>query len=113
MRRSIVPLIVVVLVVAVVGGFAIARSRSSAPKAAPTEAAADPDAGESGGEPEGEGFSEGGDPDASAENHVGTTRVRNRPLDPSALAATGWAGEIQIANEDTWEPDVAADPSSS
>ncbi len=113
MRRSVVPVIVVFLLVALVGGFAIARSRSSAPKAAPTEAAGDPDAVEpDGGEPEGEGFSEGGDPDASAENHVGTTRVRNRPLDPSALAATGWAGEIQIANEDTWEPDVAADPSS-
>ncbi len=113
MRRFVVPLIVLVLVVAVVGGFALARSRSAAPKAASTEAVADPDAAATeGGESEGEGFTEGGDPDASAENHAGTVRVRNRPLDPSALAATGWAGEIQVANEDTWEPDVAADPSS-
>jgi hypothetical protein len=113
MRRSVVPLIVLILVVAAMGGFAIARSRSSVQPKAPTEASTDPEAVEAdGGEPEGEGFSEGGDPDASAENHVGTTRVRNRPLDPSALAATGWAGEIQVANEDTWEPDIAADPSS-
>ncbi len=107
MRRFAVVL-TVIAVIAVVGGLAFARSRSSAPTtAAPTEAS-EPDAGG-----EGEGFEEGGDPDASAENHVGTTRVRNHPLDPSALAATGWAGEIQVANEDTWEPDVAADPSSS
>jgi hypothetical protein len=64
-----------------------------------------------GGAEEGESFEAGGDPDAAPENHVGTTRVRNRVMRPTTLAATGWAGEIQVANEDTWEPDVAADPS--
>ena len=29
----------------------------------------------------------------------------------SALAAPGWAGEIKLGAEDTWEPSIAADPS--
>jgi hypothetical protein len=72
---------------------------------------------ESGSEAEGEqeegeeAFAEGGDPDADPANHVGTTHIARRVLAPTALAATGWAGEVQVANEDTWEPYVAADPS--
>ena len=31
--------------------------------------------------------------------------------DVSALAAPGWAGEIKLGAEDTWEPSIAADPS--
>ena len=30
--------------------------------------------------------------------------------DVSALAAPGWAGEIKLGAEDTWEPSIAADP---
>src|SRR5215468_6243876 len=95
--------LVIVLFVAVAGVATLVRARS-APKIAQATTAPDGAGG-------GEGLEEGGDPDASAENHAGTVRVRNRVLDPSALAATGWAGEVQIANDDTWEPYVAADPS--
>src|SRR4051812_8415293 len=58
-----------------------------------------------------EAFAEGGDPDADPANHVGTTHIARRVMAPTTLAATGWAGEVQVANEDTWEPYVAADPS--
>ena len=62
----------------------------------------------------------GGEGGASRRRRPGRLCGEPRRHDPrpqpsarsSALAATGWAGEIQIANEDTWEPDVAADPSS-
>ena len=90
--------------------FARSRSQERPTSAAPVTGVAtgegDADAGEE------EGLEEGGDPDAQASNHVGTVRVRNRILAPQTLAATGWAGEVQVANEDTWEPYVAADPSS-
>jgi hypothetical protein len=85
--------------------FALARN---APKQAAAPVVATD---EEPGEEEAEGFEEGGDPDAAAENHVGTIRVRQRVFDPCPLAAVGWAGEVQIANDDTWEPYVAADPS--
>src|SRR5262245_19816111 len=105
MRRYGVLIVVIALVAA--GGAWLAFARN-----APTTAAAPTVSPYEGpGEEEGEGSEEGGDPDAAAENHAGTVRVRNRVLDPSALAAAGWAGEVQIANEDTWEPYVAADPS--
>ncbi len=106
MRKSLI--VALVVVVAVAGALAIGRSRSSNRPA--SAAAVSPQETEP--ESDGEGFEEGGDPDASAENHVGTTRVRNRVLAPTELAASGWAGEVQVANEDTWEPYVAADPSS-
>jgi len=73
----------------------------------PSSAAAPVTTAESDGGQEEEGFEAGGNPDAAPENHVGTTRVRNRVLAPTTLAAVGWAGEVQVANEDTWEPDVA------
>ena len=60
---------------------------------------------------EAESFGRGGDPDADPDQHVGTSHIARQVLDPSALAAAGWAGEVQVANEDTWEPSVAADPS--
>jgi hypothetical protein len=99
--------LIVSVVVLIAGGMFIGRSmRHELSTAAAESASVETDGGE-----EAEGFEAGGDPDAAAENHVGTTRVRNRVLAPTTLAATGWAGEVQIANEDTWEPDVAADPS--
>src|SRR5262245_58147497 len=107
MRR--IWVVAVVIAVVAVGTLAVARRRSQErrPAAAATGTTAEGDA------DEGEGFGEGGDPDADASNHVGTVRVRNRVLAPAGtLAATGWAGEVQVANEDTWEPHVAADPSS-
>jgi len=103
MRRFVV--LFVALAVVIAGVLLVTRWRSAdgssaaAVSAGPTEPRAD-------------GLEEGGDPDAAAENHVGTTRVRNRVLAPATLAATGWAGEVQVANEDTWEPHIAADPSS-
>ena len=38
------------------------------------------------------------------------TRAEAAALEPLA-AAPGWAGEIKIGTEDTWEPSIAADPS--
>ena len=38
------------------------------------------------------------------------TRREAQALEPLA-AAPGWAGEIKVGTEDTWEPSVAADPS--
>ena len=38
------------------------------------------------------------------------TRREARALEPLA-AAPGWAGEIKVGTEDTWEPSIAADPS--
>ena len=103
MRRFIV--VALALAVVVAGVAFITRARTADTPATVSAASAGPS------EPESEGFEEGGDPDAAAENHVGTTRVRNRVLAPTTLAATGWAGEVQVANEDTWEPHIAADPS--
>jgi BNR repeat-like domain len=105
MRRYGVLIVVIALVAA--GGAWLVFARN-APKTAAAPAASPY---EGPGEGEADGLEEGGDPDAAAENHAGTVRLRNRVLDPSALAATGWAGEVQIANDDTWEPYVAADPS--
>jgi hypothetical protein len=98
--------VLIVIVALVAGGVWLAFARN-APKTAASPAVPSY---EGSGE-EGEALAEGGDSDAAAENHAGTLLVRNRVLDPSALAAAGWAGEVQIANEDTWEPYVAADPS--
>ena len=38
------------------------------------------------------------------------TRREAQALEPLA-AAPGWAGEIKVGTEDTWEPSIAADPS--
>ena len=38
------------------------------------------------------------------------TRAEAAALEPLA-AAPGWAGEIKVGTEDTWEPSIAADPS--
>ncbi|MEP6757955.1 MAG: sialidase family protein [Actinomycetota bacterium] len=105
MRKLGVVVLATTLVVA--GVLVFVRSRSADKPSTVSVATAVPN------EPATEGFEEGGDPDAAAANHVGTTRVRNRILAPATLAATGWAGEVQVANEDTWEPSVVADPSSS
>ena len=105
MRRFGIVVLVVALVTA--GGVLLTRARSHDVRRAADTTGQESQAAESGAE----GFEEGGDPDAAAENHVGTTRVRNRVFAPTTLAATGWAGEVQVANEDTWEPYVAADPS--
>jgi len=105
MRRfALLAVILLVIAATLFIGRSVRHDPSSA--AAPATSA-----GSDGGQEE-EGFEAGGDPDAAPENHVGTTRVRNRVLAPTTLAAVGWAGEVQVANEDTWEPDVAADPSS-
>ena len=105
MRRFGIVVLVVALVTA--GGVLLTRVRTHDVRRAADTTGQESQAAESGAE----GFEEGGDPDAAAENHVGTTRVRNRVFAPTTLAATGWAGEVQVANEDTWEPYVAADPS--
>ena len=104
MRRFVV--VAVAFAVVVAGVVLVTRSRSADERSTAAAVSAEPT------EPQTDGLEEGGDADAAAENHVGTTRVRNRILAPATLAATGWAGEVQIANEDTWEPHIAADPSS-
>src|SRR6476661_213383 len=56
-------------------------------------------------EPEGEG--RGGDPDAGAV-HAGEAQLSAIVNAPAA----GWAGESVVGVGNTWEPSVAADPSS-
>src|SRR5262249_13189315 len=56
-------------------------------------------------EPEGEG--RGGDPDAAAVR-VGEAQLSAIVNTPAA----GWAGESVVGTGNTWEPSVAADPSS-
>jgi hypothetical protein len=107
MRKYLVLAVVVVVVAA--GATLFLRTRN-APAAAAASTADQHDEPTSEGQ-DSEALEEGGDPDAAAENHAGTIRIRRRILDPSAFAAAGWAGEVQIANDDTWEPYVAADPS--
>ena len=54
------------------------------------------------------------DPDRASTAHAGSPAgyvTRNAVSAPAAVSATGWVGESQLANEDTWEPTVAADPS--
>ncbi len=67
------------------------------------------------------GDAEGDDPEAEAEAHVGipVTKAAQGPITAAeargmvpALTAPGWAGEIKLGVEDTWEPTIAADPSS-
>ena len=68
----------------------------------------------------GEAVAEGEDPEAEAEAHVGVpvtkagqssiTAAEARAMAP-AVTAPGWAGEIKLGVEDTWEPTIAADPS--
>ncbi len=60
----------------------------------------------------------GEDPDFELEragsSHVGSPAgyaKTNQVQAPLAAPTAGWAGEVQLANEDTWEPDIAADPS--
>ena len=56
-----------------------------------------------------------GDPDRAPGAHVGSPAgyaSRNAVSAPAAVPAAGWVGESQLANEDTWEPTIAADPSS-
>ena len=107
MRRYVVLAVVVVVVAA--GATLFLRTRNAPAVAAASTADHNNEPASEG--QDSEGLEEGGDPDAAAENHAGTISIRRRVLDPSALAATGWAGEVQIANDDTWEPYVAADPS--
>jgi len=105
MKRALIAVLVVVVVGGLVAGM---RWRTSGGSSTPTHAAEAPatDTGES---------DAGVDPDLeerSADAHAGTVKVRDRVLAPAAAPAAGWNGEVQIANEDTWEPSIAADPSS-
>ncbi len=123
MRKGpIVALIVVVVAVVLVGVFAF-RPRG-ATSATPegggaVEQTEDPgEAATEGEEPEGE-EPEGEDPAREAAEHVGVpvsaaaqgsiTRAEARAMAPN-VTAPGWAGEIKLGVEDTWEPTIAADP---
>lgn len=56
-----------------------------------------------------------GDPDRASNAHAGSPTgyaTHNVVSAPALAPAPGWVGESQLANEDTWEPTVAADPSS-
>ena len=74
---------------------------------------------ESEGEESEEEESEGEDPAREAAEHVGApvteeaqgpiTRAEARVMAPS-VTAPGWAGELKLGVEDTWEPTIAADP---
>ena len=116
-QGSIVALIAVAIVVVLVGVMISFRPRvATSATAAVGAAERTEDPGESsteGEEPEGE------DPAREAEEHVGAavtaeeqsriTRAEARSLAPLA-PAPGWAGEIKLGVEDTWEPTIAADP---
>jgi hypothetical protein len=57
--------------------------------------------------------SEANDPDRNAEAHVGSKpgyQLHNQVRVLAAAPAAGWVGESKLAVEDTWEPYVAADP---
>lgn len=63
-----------------------------------------------GGESENEGAA---DPDRAASARPASPQgyaANNAVSAPAAAPAAGWVGESQLANEDTWEPSVAADP---
>jgi hypothetical protein len=111
--------VLVVTLAVVLGVVLVVRAAQRGPTAErPTVRADETESGSEAGESEADGeeaeeeaFGKGGDPDADPANHVGTTHIARRVMAPTTLAATGWAGEVQVANEDTWEPYVAADPS--
>ena len=107
-------LIVVVALLLVVAAVAFRPHGSSEPTRA---AAAEGDADAAKG---GEAEAEGEDPEAEAEAHVGVpvTKAGQSPITAAearamapAVTAPGWAGEIKLGVEDTWEPTIAADPS--
>ena len=55
------------------------------------------------------------DPDCNAAAHVGSKpgyEKHNAVTQFATAAAVGWVGESKLAVEDTWEPTIAADPSS-
>jgi hypothetical protein len=115
MRRTwLVSTLIFVAAVMVVAAVAfLPRASSQSTRAATAEGADAAKGGEA--EPEGE------DPEAEAEAHVGLpvtdagqssiTAAEARVMAP-AVTAPGWAGEIKLGVEDTWEPTIAADPTS-
>ena len=115
-KGSLVVLIAVTIAVVLVGVVTSFRPRvATNATSRAVERSEDPgEAAGKGGEPEGE------DPAREAEEHVGVpvsaaaqgsiTRDEARAMAPLA-PAPGWAGEIKLGVEDTWEPTIAADPS--
>ena len=114
MRKSWVASLIVVVALLVVAAVAFRPHGSSEPtRAAAVEGDADSAKG-------GEAEAEGEDPEAEAEAHVGAavtragqssiTAAEARVMAPD-VTAPGWAGEIKLGVEDTWEPTIAADPS--
>jgi hypothetical protein len=112
MRRGwIVSLIVVVVVAVVVGVVAFRPRGTTTVSSAAGTSERSADAGEAAGE--------GEDPEREAGEHVGApvteaaqssiTRAEARSMLPLS-PAPGWAGEIKLGVEDTWEPTIAADP---
>lgn len=119
MRRSWLVSFVVLAVVLAIGLTVALRPGPARMRAGdtPAEAASGGDGGGEGFEAEEEGEEE--DPGREAAEHVGApvsardqgpiTRAEARAMAPLAPPA-GWAGEIKLGVEDTWEPTIAADP---
>ncbi len=118
MRKSwIVPLTVVLVAVMLVAAFAF-RSKAPATASRADDRIEEQVGSES--EPESEEGAETENAAREAGEHVGVaataadmagiTRAEARAMTPSA-AAVGWAGEIKLGVEDTWEPTIATDPS--
>jgi hypothetical protein len=127
MRRGWIVSIVVTAVVAVVALALVLR-----PSGSPTGSRADAGAAVEGAEPEGLGEAEGegeGEEEevrglgekahelaehhgvaVAADDQGSITAAEARGLAPLA-PAPGWAGEIRLGAEDTWEPTIATDPS--
>ena len=118
MRKGSLVVLIAVTVAVVVAGVVIAFEPRVATSASGDAGAVEraEDSGESsteGEEPEGE------DPAREAAEHVGApvtadaqsgiTRTEARAMAPRA-PAPGWAGELKLGVEDTWEPTIAADP---
>jgi hypothetical protein len=118
MRKSwIVSLVVVAVAVFVIGAVAFRPDRSSPSATTDTVRSTQQDGSQAESEAESEGETENAAREAAehvgaavtAAEMAGITRAQARAMAPSA-AAPGWAGEIKLGVEDTWEPTIAADP---
>jgi hypothetical protein len=117
MRRTWIALVAVIAVATMIVAWIVVASPGSSPT---TKAQGDEEvSGEArGGETEYESEAESEEEEHSG--HLGVpvtkaamgpiTRAEARAAAPES-AAPGWAGEIKLGTEDTWEPTIAADPS--
>ena len=116
-RRTWIALVAAVAVVTMIGAWIVVASPGSSSPS--TKAQGDEEISEEarGGEA---GYESESEEEAEHSGHPGVsvtkqdmgpiTRAESRAAAPEA-AALGWAGEIKLGTEDTWEPTIAADPS--